>query len=424
MKVHDCLKSVGHGAVVLSFGVLGALPGCGGESTPVPLAQPSDSAGRPAPSLPMGSVVVGEYLAHFSPTERKMTFTAVHPTSAGRAAQSIDALNVVSDDIPNSGPQGTVELLTNSAGTNSDCPAGHQTQTFCGNVTLSQFYTGSLSNVFVQVTSITDATGTEITDHGATNGDTSEFELDATKGLWKYTAPAATTDGVLGQSPDNAGTRDWIFSNPDDAETYIMLRVVASQSYSSYTTDFSSQAFVDACSIGTNLGTPSSATQTMPFPFTLYGNTSSTVKFNRRGMITFGSVAGTSSGVNVELPSTAAPKPALFAFWDDIAFGASSSGLCYATTGTAPNRQYVIQWKNMNFVAAADKTASLNFEAILSEGTNNIDVVYDTMTGPTGRASGDSATVGVQNAGGTVATAEFNQGNYGSGNAYAFIPVP
>ncbi len=425
MSTSDSWKSLGRWTIALTGALLlGILPGCVGEQTDsAPAIEPADA---PSVPLPPKSVVLGEFIAHVRPSRRSITFEAATPAAGkGVSPQSIDELNVTQDGVTGSGPANTIELVTNTVGYNGQCPIGYQTSSFCGNVTLRHFFSGSLANVFVQVISVySPTTGLEMTGHGGINGDASEFGLDATKGLWKYTAPAATTAGVLGVSPDNSGTRDWVFANPDDADTYIKMRVISSLTYAGYIFDFSSQAFVDACATGTSVGAVSQSTQTMPFPFTLYGNTSSTVKFNKRGMVTFGNVNGTASGTNLSLPNTSAPKPALFVFWDDIAYGASGAAMCYKTLGSAPNRQYVIEWKNMNFVTAADQTASLTFETILSEGTNNIDVIYDTMSGPTTRTTGDSATVGVQNATGTVATFEFNTPDFGTGNAYTFVPQP
>ena len=184
------------------------------------------------------------------------------------------------------------------------------------------------------------------------------------------------------------------------------------------------KSFVDACANGTSVGKVSSSSQTMPFAFLFHDAGSTAVEFTKRGMITFGGASGTTSGENLVLPDSGAPGPAVYAFWDDIDFGGANSTMCYQTIGSAPNRKYVIEWKDMDFVDAADGVASLTFEAILSEGTNNIDVVYDTMTGPTSRADGDSATVGVQNATGTVSTSEIDTPDFGSGNAYAFVPQP
>jgi hypothetical protein len=310
-----------------------------------------------------------------------------------------------------------VELTTNSVGSNGECPAGYQTNTFCGNVTLRHFYSRSLANVFVQATSITPPTG-----HNGLNSDPSEFGLDDTYGLWKYTSPGAAVPGVLGQAPFNEATRDWVFADPDGADTSIVLRVVASLKYAGYTFDFGSSPFIDACSGGAST-TVASAQQTMPFPFTLYGSTNTIVRYNRRGMITFGSVTGSASGTNVALPNTGAPKPMISVFWDNIVYGAGGS-MCYKVVGSAPNRQVVITWNNMSFADAADQPATLQFGAILTEGTNNVEVVYNTMNGPTPRADGAGATVGVQNEAGTAATSETDQPNYGAGNTYAFVPIP
>lgn len=397
-----------------------ALAGCAVPET-APVATEADV------SPPKEGQVVHEFIAHVSPRDRKVTITPVAPARAeqpGLSPQSIDDLTVTEDGVAGTGPVNTVELITNSVGVDSECPVGYQTATFCANVTLRHFYNRALSNVFVQIVNVRQLDGTLLPDHAGMNSDTSELGLSATYGLWKYTAAAANNPGVLAQSPHNNGSRDWVFANPDNADTYIKMRVVASLSYSGYIMDYSSQSFVDACASGTSLGTAATATQTLPFPFTLYGSTNTTVRFNKRAMITFGSVSGTSTGSNVSLPNGLAPKPGVFAFWDDIGYGASGSAMCYQTLGAAPNRQYVITWKAMNFVPAADQPASLTFSAFLSEGTDQIDLVYGTMTGPNARAQGNSATVGVQNASANAATAEFNTPDFGTGDGYSLVPIP
>lgn len=386
----------------------------------------------PGGSANLDGAVAGDFIAHVSPKSRTITFEKVGKAPAGKTAPgfraqdlngSADSLNIESDDVEGSGSTNTVELVTNSVGFDTDCPPGFQSKTFCGNVTLRHFYPRSLSHVYVQATRMWDTNGNDLTGHSALNSDASEFGLNNGIGLWQYSNEAAASAGVLGAAPYNHGTRDWVFQNPDDADWYIYLKVVAGMQYLDYAFDFSSESFIDACALGTNLGKTSTSTQTLPFTFTLYDQTSTTVRFNRRGMMTFGSTAGSASGTNVALPSTAAPKPALFAFWDDIVFG-TNGAMCFATVGEAPNRKFVVEWRDMNFASSGDQTASLTFEAILSEGTNSIDTVYHDMNGPTLRASGDSATVGVQNSTGTAAQAEYNIPDFGSGNAYAFIPIP
>lgn len=407
---------------VAFLALLAGVAGCAEE----PLGSPAD----PEQATPESSVVVADFIARVDPRARTVSISRVDPEPAqigapGRSPQSIDEISIVEDGVAGTGTVNTVELITNSVGVNGECPDGYQASTFCANVTLRHFYNRPINNAFVQVVSVRAQDGTLLPDHGAVNGDYSELGLDSTYGLWKYTADAAVAPGVLAQSPHNSGSRDWVFANPDDACTYIKFRVVASLTYANYMMDYSSQPFIDACAGGTSLGKVSSATQTMPFPFTLFNANSTTVRFNKRGMITFGTVNGTSTGNNLNLPAGLAPKPALFTFWDDIGYGAAAtSAMCYQVLGSAPNRQYVITWKEMNFVPVADQNASLTFSAFLSEGTDFIDLVYGNMTGPTSRASGSSATVGVQNATATVSAHEYNTADFGTGEAFTLVPIP
>lgn len=398
------------------------LPGCSDEAPVAPL----DFTDDPAVALPPNSVVLADFVMHVSPKNKTASIERLVRGEDGvLRPQSIDDLTLSQDGVEGSGPPNTVELVTNSYNAGAgNCPSGAG-GTWCANVTLRHFYTRPISNAFVQVTSI------DLANHAAINSDGSEFGLDDTKGLWKYTAPAATTPGVLGTSPNNDGTRDWEFNDPDGVDANIQLRVVASLHYANYTFDFSNESWgtsTDACQGGTSTTTNSVST-TMPFTFTLYGASNTAIRFNRLGQITFGSVSGSASGSNLALPSTSAPKPGFFVFWDNIKYGAGGK-MCYKTTGSAPNRKFVVTWSNMTFNdAPAANTASLTFSAVLSEGSDLIDVVYGNMSGDgtaagDSRAGGSSATVGVQNDSGTTATAEYNTENYGSGNAYAFVPVP
>jgi len=393
-----------------------ALAGCAGA--PDESGEPGSLTPPEAPP-PESSFVLAEFVAHARPKDGTLTIERIVRNEAklGLGAQSIDDLNIVQDDNPGSGPQNTVEMVTNSVGYNADCPVTPNNNTFCGNVTLRHFYTQSLSNVFIQATKIDPATN-----HNAINDDPSEFGLDSTFGLWKYTNPSALEEGVLGQAPYNEGTRDWVFADPDGASTSIFLRVVASLRYEHYTFDFSSQPFIDACTAGTNLGKVSTSSQTLPFPFTLYHSTNTKLNFNRLGVVTFGNTAGTVSN-NTTLPNAAAPKPALYTFWDSLTFN-SGGALCYGVVGNAPNRQAVITWKDMTFSTTSDRPASLTFSAILSEGTNRIDIVYDTLDGVTERANGSSATVGVQDETASDAAGITDEAFFFAGDSYSFVPIP
>jgi hypothetical protein len=411
---------------------LGGSSGCAGDQTDsAPVITPTGEAEVPVPAQ---SRVLGEFIAHVSPKKGTITFEATKKAATpGIGTEAFNELTVVDDGVAGSGSTNTVELITNSVGYDSGC-AGYPTKSFCGNVTLRSFLNKSVSNVFVQVISVYyPAPGNEVTGHYALNSDASVFGLDETKGLWEYTGTSEPL-GVLGEPSGantfNSGARDWVFSNPDDLDTSIKMRVIASTTYSDYDFVGSSATFLDACA-GQTPAKPAlggSATATMPFNFTLYTATSTTVKYSPRGIVTIGG-AIPALATNYDLPrsTNSVTKPGIFPFWDDLAYNASGSGMCTKTFGSAPNRQFVIEWQNMTFNSpAGDKPASLTFEAILSEGTNNIDVVYSSMTAANQpRADGNSATIGFQNVTATVGQASYNtEIGLDGGVAFLFSPVP
>lgn len=147
----------------------------------------------------------------------------------GIRAQDFTDLPIIADEVAGSGPAYSVELVTNSVGFNGSCPAGFQSNTFCGNVTFRHFTGMRLSDVFVQVTAVTATVGgASLPDHGGVNNDASYHGLDNSLGLWRHTSSGAPNAGIVDAPPSNAGTRDWVFNNPDNADTNIYLRAVAS----------------------------------------------------------------------------------------------------------------------------------------------------------------------------------------------------
>jgi hypothetical protein len=183
-----------------------------------------------APAPPPQGFITADFRAHLQPGARKITFERVrdHAGEPGIGPQDVTDLTITQDTIAGSGPANSVELVTNTVGYDAACPSGFQSGTFCGNVTFRHFYGLSLSDVHVQVTKVTDVNGAVITGHGGINNDASLHGLDPSQGLWKYTATGASNSGVVGRSPNNQATRDWVFANPDNADTYIYLRAVAS----------------------------------------------------------------------------------------------------------------------------------------------------------------------------------------------------
>jgi len=134
----------------------------------------------------------------------------------------------------------------------------------------------------------------------------------------------------------------------------------------------------------------------LPFTFSFYGTPYTSVRVSANGYLSFSDAAP--QWVNSMLPTTTVPN-SIFAFWDDLSQRAT--GVCIATTGTAPNRTFVAEWVDATFYTSTDPGTHLTFEAMLDEATSTVDVRYLQMTGDGDRSSGASATVGVQQGAGS-----------------------
>ena len=63
-----------------------------------------------------------------------------------------------------------------------------------------------------------------------------------------------------------------------------------------------------------------------------------------------------------------------------------------STSGSVGSRRYTVQWNNVrDNLGSAD---TYNYEAVLFEGSNDIQFLYSSMSGP--RSDASSATIGVQ----------------------------
>ncbi|MEI7993044.1 MAG: putative metal-binding motif-containing protein, partial [Actinomycetota bacterium] len=194
----------------------------------------------------------------------------------------------------------------------------------------------------------------------------------------------------------------------------------------SYARTTSPIAWIDACAapgrVLDYLGDDSTVSHPLPFSFMYFGSAFTTVGISSNGVIAFPSLLGYYT--NGPLPSTLF-SDAIFAFWDDLY---QRAGVCSATVGTAPNRQYVVQW-NDNYYYAGDGSPGgsehLTFEIVLSETTNTIDVRYLSMNGQGARASGSDATIGIQQGtSGTIDQVGYNTpGTVGTGASFRWTPA-
>jgi hypothetical protein len=151
------------------------------------------------------------------------------------------------------------------------------------------------------------------------------------------------------------------------------------------------------------------ASAVLPFNFNLFRDiylAGSAVSISTNGFLSFESVPAGQTFQNGPLPGqsvsqpmggTGVIPPSLIApFWDDLVMK-SGSTISARTVGNAPNRQFVVEWSNMSILDenGNDRGASLVFEAVLFEGSNDIQFLYNSLSGPS--SDGSSATIGAQN---------------------------
>jgi PKD repeat protein len=143
-----------------------------------------------------------------------------------------------------------------------------------------------------------------------------------------------------------------------------------------------------------------SRAQTLPFAFVYYGQTNTTLYVGSNGLLGF-NPNNLSSASHGKLPSASTPNSALCPYWTDL--NPDAGGAVYVgTTGDAPNRVEVISWVGVPHFS--DNSATLTFQVLLSESSNDIVFQYQEVS-PTNTSSGagNAATIGIENNAGTIA---------------------
>jgi hypothetical protein len=132
---------------------------------------------------------------------------------------------------------------------------------------------------------------------------------------------------------------------------------------------------------------------TLPFAFSLYGQSYTSAAVCTNGFLTF--LSGTCPFTNSGIPSGGTPNAAIYPFWDDMYMDASSS--MWTSTLTSPNR-FVIEWRNASFFPCCGDR--LDFEVVLYE---NGQILTQYRNVDNSHEGGASATLGIENQSGTVA---------------------
>ena len=109
---------------------------------------------------------------------------------------------------------------------------------------------------------------------------------------------------------------------------------------------------------------------TLPFSFTFFGSTKTTALVDENGWLGFGSRPNDPWNPRW---GTGAPTDLIAAWWDDLL---CQNNVQTQVVGTAPNRQFVIQWHCAYFT---NSSASFQAQIWLTEGSPVIEVKYGTI---------------------------------------------
>src|SRR4029453_5100118 len=138
---------------------------------------------------------------------------------------------------------------------------------------------------------------------------------------------------------------------------------------------------------------------TLPFPVSVYGQTFTTANVGSNGSFDLIGAQSPFTHGCLTLPDSRWTM-AIFGYQDDLrtdnlgftgcaAFPGGTCGVFTATTGSAPNRIFYVEWRPTHF---ADTTTSANFEVVFYENdTTHFDIIYGATSD-----SGSDETSGVQ----------------------------
>jgi hypothetical protein len=181
-------------------------------------------------------------------------------------------------------------------------------------------------------------------------------------------------------------------------------------------TDETSYSFVDIAATGVRtlaLTDDGTTTTSIGFAFTLYGTSYSEVCISANGYLLFGGC--TDAFLNQDLAGAATPgnRPMVAPFWSDLSFlWPTADAVYYETLGTAPTRQFVVQW-NRAFPQNASQPVTV--QAILYEADHTVRFQYHSVNAGAGHpaSNGGQATVAVCDTDG-AATGRCLQWSYNS----------
>tara|TARA_B100002052_G_scaffold70696_2_gene64063 strand:- start:2745 stop:5162 length:2418 start_codon:yes stop_codon:yes gene_type:complete len=127
------------------------------------------------------------------------------------------------------------------------------------------------------------------------------------------------------------------------------------------------------------------------FTFPFYGANYNECIINPNGWIGFGN--DNDAWDNIAIPSTSAPRPAIFGFWDDLNPLNDNCSSCSGEVYYHSDGERLVVWfNNVSHWPSYFENSTYNFQIVI-HSTGEINLNYDSMTGDF-----SSATIGMQNA--------------------------
>ncbi len=228
-------------------------------------------------------------------------------------------------------------------------------------------------------------------------------------------------DGIysLLWTPTLAGNYALNFGNNDIVNVFV-LQNVAPAVYSIFKNITFSYENITGTSL--NVSDESTHQVTAPFPIRFAGSTPglSTLWVGSNGTISF------SSAVNPGYNNTTLPTNALATLvaplWDDLTPATGVSNVFTATSGVAPNRKFVVEWRNMRHF---NTSGTATFQVVFYENSSDIRFNYlDTLFNHVSYDFGRSATIGVQTSSNSAAQASFNTANAAQSGTSILFRLP
>src|SRR5437867_171166 len=225
-------------------------------------------------------------------------------------------------------------------------------------------------------------------------------------------ADRAAGDGIYsGQwTPTATGTYFLTFPGGDTVTVQVL---------SSYTVTPTAFSYRTISGSNLNLDDDSSVGIGLPFPIAFAGGSFSVVFVGSNGNVSF--TAPFTAYLNEPIPTTQIAT-LVAPWWDDLLpLVGTSQNVFWAVTGTAPNRELVVEWRDVpHYECGPSAATTVTFQVVFFEGSGNILFNYADAIFGGGCAVDDrgaSATVGVQTGAGLGTSFSFNTQSLSSGLA-------